>query len=180
MEKEPKFEKTIDPDKEARIKDMERRTGGTTDKLGLHIDEGIKEAVIGFNINDIPTSQSCEGHFHEKREGASYPWIEVYAPEPKGWKESEEKQREWTIENLKYRQKAMELLDEFYQCRQVPFDVRLSFANIGAFGGFRVRSAGGEIMPILSGEEQKEKLQTYRDEMNAFAKFLRDKFLNEA
>jgi hypothetical protein len=178
MEREPIIGENRISEKEARIKYMERRVDGTTDKLGLHIDDGIKEAVIGFNINDIPTSQSCEGHIQERREGASYPWVEVYTPEPEGWKESDEKQREWTIENLKHRQKAMELLDEFYQDRQVPFDVRLSFANIGAFGAFRVRSAGGEIMPILSGEEQKEKLQIYRDEMNAFAKFLKDKFIN--
>ena len=176
MEREPKFEKIIDPEKEARIKKIEERVNEATDKLGMPIDEEIKEAVAWFNINKIPTSGSCEGHL--EKHGEFFPWVEVYPPAPKGCDKDEKKKEEWKMQNLKYRQKAMELLDEFYQDRQVSFDVRLSFANIGTFGGFRVRSVGGEIMSILSEKERKEKLQEYREEMNAFTRFLKDKFLN--
>ena len=173
----PKFEKKTESEKEARIKDVEKQVNEITDKLGEPIDPGIKEAVAGFNIWKIPISQSCEGHLH--KEGASFPWVEIYTPEPKGWKESEEKKREWTIENLKHRKRTMEMLDEFYQDREMPFDARLSFSNIGIYGGFRIQSTGAEIMPILSDKEQKEKLKLYRKEMNDFAKFLKDKYLKE-
>ncbi|MBT3730309.1 hypothetical protein HOE22_09985 [Candidatus Woesearchaeota archaeon] len=67
------------------------------------------------------------------------------------------------------------MLDEFYQDRKTPLDVVLSFRNIGAFGGFRVQSNGAEIMPVLSFEEQKNKLDFYRNEMKGFTEFLKNK-----
>jgi hypothetical protein len=36
------------------------------DKLGRHIDPGIKETVASFMINGFPTSGSCEGHLEER------------------------------------------------------------------------------------------------------------------
>ena len=156
-----------------------------TDRLGLGIDEKIKESVAAFLVHEFTTSQSCEGHTgEEKKHGASFPWVEVYAPEPKGWKETKgekKKQldREWTIENLKQQQKMMDFFAEFYQGRETPFDTRLVFDHIGAFGGFRVQSFGAEMMKLLPPEEQLKKLELYRKEMEDFTNFLKSKHFSK-
>lgn len=151
-----------------------------TDKLGLGVDEKIKEAVIAFRVHEFPTCQSCEGHLGEKEEhGEPFPWVHMLTPEPKGWRQSEEKKREWTIENLKQQQKMMDYLAEFYKDRETLFDARLTFKNVGAFGGFRVQSFGSEMMELLSSKEQKSKLELYRKEMDNFAQFLKDKHFSK-
>lgn len=42
------------------------------DGIGCPLDEGIKEVVIGLNILDITTCQSCEGHLDW---GSPFPWV---------------------------------------------------------------------------------------------------------
>lgn len=153
-----------------------------TDRLGKGVDEKIKEAVAIFLVHEFTTSGSCEGHIDKKGDdeyGLPFPWVEVYASEPEGWKESEEKKQEWIIENLKQQQKMMGFLEEFYQERKTPFDARLTFDKIGAFGGFRVQSFGAEMMALLTPEERKQKLELYRKEMNDFTKFLKDKYFSK-
>lgn len=156
-----------------------------TDRLGLGIDEKIKETVTAFRVYGFTTSQSCEGHTgKEEKHGASFPWVEVYVLEPKGWKEakSEKKKeldREWTVKNLEQQQKMMGFLAEFYQERETPFDARLIFDRIGAFGGFRVQSFGAEMMRLLLPEEQLKKLEIYRKEMNDFTGFLKSKHFSK-
>jgi len=146
------------------------------DGLDLGIDQGIKQSVVAFRAYDFPTSQSCEGHL-EGEHGNPYPWVEVYAPEPEDWQENEEKQKEWTIENLKQQQRMMGLLSEFYQNRDIPFDARLAFDKVGAFGGFRVQSMGAETMRLLTKEELENRHQLYRKEMQDFTAFLKEEFL---
>lgn len=156
-----------------------------TDGLGLDLDEKIKEPVAAFLIHEFTTSQSCEGHVgEEEKHGLSFPWIEIYAPEPKGWREvtgEKKKQldREWKIENLKQQEKMMGFFAEFYQGRETPFDARLTFAGIGAFSGFRVQSFGVEMMKLLPLEKQLKKLELYRKEMNDFTNFLKSKYFSK-
>lgn len=160
-----------------------KETDEIKDDLNLGIDEGIKEAVTAFRIYEFPTSQSCEGHLNGKN-GEPFPWVQIYAKQPKEWKDSEGQEKEeleknWTIENLKQQQKMMNCLAEFYEGRETSFDARLVFSNIGAFGGFRVQSFGAETMKLLSPEEQGGKLRLYRKEMDAFANYLKSKFLGQ-
>lgn len=54
-----------------------------TDIVGHKIDEGIKETVVAFDINDLPTHNSCEGHIDH---GFPYPFVEVTAGEEPRWK----------------------------------------------------------------------------------------------
>ena len=156
-----------------------------TDRLGLGIDEKIKESVTAFQVHKFTTSQSCEGHTgKEEKHGASFPWVEVYAPEPKGWRDAKgekkkELDREWTVKNLEQQQKMMDYFAEFYQGRETPFDARLTFDRIGAFGGFRVQSFGAEMMKLLPSEEQVQKLELYRKEMDDFTKFLKDRHFSK-
>ncbi|MEK7586606.1 MAG: hypothetical protein AAB453_01925 [Patescibacteria group bacterium] len=149
------------------------------DSLGKGVDEKIKKTVAIFLAHEFTTSGSCEGHTIKDGEteyGLPFPWVEVYAPEPEGWKESEEKQQEWMIENLSQQKKMMSFLEEFYKERTTPFDARLTFEGIGAYGGFRVQSFGAEILAILTTEEQKLKLELYRNELDDFTEFLKDKY----
>lgn len=63
------------------------------DALGKGIDEGIKETVIAFSVNGIPTSQSCEGHLGgESDHGYPAPWITVKALNKPKWRHENEEQ----------------------------------------------------------------------------------------
>lgn len=48
------------------------------DRLGLGIDEGIRETVIAFNLSGIQTDSSCEGHLGS---GLLFPWVGFSAPD---------------------------------------------------------------------------------------------------
>lgn len=146
------------------------------DALGKGVDEGIKEAVIALRACGFTTDQSCEGHIGKDDHGLSFPWVQIYAPEPESWQESEQKKEEWIVENLKQQKKLMDLFEEFYQNRETPFESRLTFAAVGDFGGFRLQSFGAELTRLLSLAEKGAKLELYRKEMNEFAEFLKKKF----
>jgi hypothetical protein len=158
----------------------------TADRLGLGVDEKIKESVVAFMAHGFTTSASCEGHLVEpgKREhGLPFPWVDIYAPEPEGWRDSQgDKQeslnQEWRVKNFEQQKKMMKFFEEFYTNRETPFDARLSFRNIGIYGGFRVQSFGAEMTSILTPEEKKEKLNLYQEEMKDFTLFLKNKFLS--
>lgn len=157
------------------------------DRLGKGVDEKIKESVAAFLIHEFTTSGSCEGHMAEEGEhqhGLPYPWVKVYAPEPEGWRKAkgEEKERldqEWRIKNFKQQKKMMGFLEEFYNGRKTPFDARLAFYRMGAFGVFRVQSFGAEMTAILTPEERKQKLALYQKEMADFTNFLKSKHFSK-
>lgn len=179
----------IKSEKEVLWEQKRKEVNEVIDGLGKGIDENIKDDVASFMIHEFPTSGSCEGHPKEKgkketEHGLPYPWIEVYVPEPKGWEKSKGKKREkleaqWTRENLIQQQKMMDFLEEFYKSRETQFDARLTFENIGIFGGFRVKSFGAELIKILPDNEQKEKYILYKKEMDEFTEFLKKKFFEE-
>ncbi|NTV22698.1 MAG: hypothetical protein HGB03_04035 [Candidatus Yonathbacteria bacterium] len=155
-----------------------------TDRLGFGVEAGIKDTVTAFRAYEFTTSQSCEGHEEtDGTQGELFPWVEICAPEPEHFDDSEggmrkELEHQWTIENLQQRQNMTNLLSVFYSQRETPFDARLTFDRIGAFGSFRVQSFGATIIPLLSQEEQHEKLTLYRKEMSDFTDFLKNEFLN--
>lgn len=45
-----------------------------TDALGMPIDSGIFDTIVGLNANGYDTSASCEGHLDW---GLPYPWVEI-------------------------------------------------------------------------------------------------------
>ncbi|MGH7799935.1 MAG: hypothetical protein ACREOW_04800 [Thermodesulfobacteriota bacterium] len=147
-----------------------------TDRLGKEIDEGIKETVIALRAIGFPTSQSCEGHTVR---GLPYPWVDITAPtECTLWWSAPtpgyEKRQE--LANLKLEQRMVELLAEFYENRQTPFDARLSFVFIRK--AFRVQSIGGRTLSLLSPEEKEMKIGIYKKEMEDFARFLKQKYFS--
>ncbi|HEY1351171.1 MAG TPA: hypothetical protein VGF67_16245 [Ktedonobacteraceae bacterium] len=116
-----------------------------TDKLGKEIDRGIFETVVALNLLGVSTIASCEGHLNW---GVPYPWIDIEA----------------TIEQ-KYL--LHQYLARFYEGRQANFD------SILMFHGYRMRSAGGAFSPLLSPEEQEQKLKEYQAEMTEFTAFMK-------
>ncbi len=167
----------IEAEREQKWAEIRQGVEKITDKLGKGIDEGIKESVTSLLAHEFPTSQSCAGHIGER--GASSPWVEIYVPGPKGWKEDEEKQQEWTAENLKQQKRMIDFLAEFYQDRKTSFDARINFRYIGVFGGFRIQSMGSDIMSLWAPEEQKRKSEDYRKEMSDFTDFLKKLFFEK-
>ena len=80
----------------------------TVDRIGEGIDENIKETVVAFRMNKLPTSASCEGH--EER-SACAPWVDIETPdEPEYRVEGEEQIRQEIAE--KYGITAQQLSKE--------------------------------------------------------------------
>lgn len=76
-----KFEQTTKGEKYKHWEQKRKQIEQITDATGRGIDNGIKETVIAFNVNEIFTSQSCEGHSEVEGGHRSWPWVEVSAPD---------------------------------------------------------------------------------------------------
>jgi hypothetical protein len=177
-------QKQVELEKEKSWEEIVARVNQIVDGRGMGVDEGIKETVAVFLVHGFTTISSCEGHLTkegEEERGLPYPWVEVYAPEPEGWKDAEGKEKErleqeWRIKNFEQQRKMMGFLEEFYKERETPFDARLVFDRVGELGGFRVQSFGAQMTAILSPEEKKRKLLLYQKEMKDFTEFLKNKY----
>src|SRR3712207_1504419 len=62
--------------KEQRWQQSAAEVNRITDRLGMPIDEGIKETVVALNVLGINTVASCEGHFDR---GTGAPWVAIGA-----------------------------------------------------------------------------------------------------
>jgi hypothetical protein len=57
-----------------------RDVAALTDRLGLPVDPGIRDAVAALNLAGFPTTQSCEGHVNAAGHGLPSPWVELDLP----------------------------------------------------------------------------------------------------
>ncbi len=64
-------------EKNLKLEEIRQEVENIGDRLGRPIDEGIREAVVMFKANELPTSDSCEGHVER---GLPVPYVEVSAP----------------------------------------------------------------------------------------------------
>lgn len=161
----------------------------TTDTLGLPIDAGIKDVVIALNAVGLSTSSSCEGHLDW---GRPYPWVEI---EKEALTEEMFRQldsrKPGSIEdifeqfpniaalrdaNVRCWHKALDLLTEFYQLRDVPESRRIITCSRGVYGAFEIIPQGGEVQVVLSPIERRGNLVGFQTEMQAFADFLKNRF----
>ena len=111
-------------------------------------------------------------------------WVEAVKELSKN--DETEEYKNWYKKNKDLMEKAEDLLNEFYANREVESSVKLQIRKEAE--GFRVHNGGEDYVPIvehrkkLSKEEEKAlatRIVKYRVEMNDFAKFLKDKFLEE-
>lgn len=70
-------EKAENQEKNSKLEKIRREIENIKDRLGRPIDEGIRETVVMFKANGLPTSDSCEGHIER---GMPVPYVEVSAP----------------------------------------------------------------------------------------------------
>lgn len=167
--------------KEKQLQNARQEIDQIADKLGLGIENGIKETVSVLRAMNFSTSSSCAGHTENDK--YSPPYIEFYSPAPLGWKDDKMKKVLWKQENIKQVAKLEQFLNEFYINRKSPPDAKLQLENIGMFGGFRLENLGGryytrEQISKLTKEEIIYKIKLYQKEMSNFTNFLEDIFLN--
>lgn len=63
--------------KDLKLEAIRRDVDSIADRLGRTVDTHIKEVVVMFNANGLPTSSSCEGHVER---GLLAPYVEISAP----------------------------------------------------------------------------------------------------
>lgn len=175
-------------EKHRRWDEAAERVEQIVDRLGQHLDDGIKEGVIALNVHEINTTGSCEGHLDR---GAAAPWIDIQAKISKeeearyrelldGGEPSREEFRELRgiieLRNLEEQRKLIPHLDDFYKDRDAPFDRRLILEN-PALG--RLESQGARFQKLEEEKTKKERLEEYQAEMNAFAAFLKERYFAE-
>jgi len=122
---------------------IEIKVNSITDRLGLGIDNGIKESIIALQALGFVTRASCEGHADR---GPAAPWISIGEKVPREIlirkresigilnDDDAEKIRFVTKKNLKGQIRLMQFLDEFYEERKVSYDVRLILEEFGIYG----------------------------------------------
>ncbi len=158
------------------------------DKIGMPVDEGIKELLIGLWLQQIPTESSCEGHSDDD----AFPYVHIgFTPqldEVNNIKElipvhellkkfpylDKAKKR-----NLKIQLKLINLLSEYYKEHYVTEDERLTLTKIGFYGDVRLESQGTLIRSILTKKEKVEKINIYQAEMQSFGIFLKEKYFSK-
>ncbi len=64
-------------EKSLKLEEIRHEVENIGDRIGKPIDEGIKETVVMFKANGLPTSDSCEGHIERS---LPVPYVEVSAP----------------------------------------------------------------------------------------------------
>jgi hypothetical protein len=147
----------------------------TTDRLGKPIDKGIRNTVCALIYHSFPTEASCQGH---KSWGRSYPWVKVGFPEPganrndprKLYGSAKEKEA-WVKRNFQLVPRMEKLIEEFYQKRRVEPHVMIVPWTYH-FGTFELKSIGAATLPAYSKSEISKRSKKYKDEMQAFTKFL--------
>lgn len=88
----------------------------------------------------------------------------------------------WRKESKKLRDKIRSLVDEFYQERKADSQTEIKVEDIGGSGTFRIHNGGRDynlVERMKDGQKKglDERLTKYREEMQAFGNFLKNKFL---
>lgn len=159
-----------------------------TDKLGPAIDSGVTETVAALNLLGVNTVGSCEGHMQNST-GAPYidvggkkstslleRFIEMYYKEGITQKTNNLKTQIEQI-NLPEQTKIMDLLESFYEGREVSYGKRLTIRELG-FGASRIESEGAILQKIVTPELKQQRLAEYQAEMRTFTIFLKDRYLS--
>lgn len=155
-------------DKKALV-DWQAKLAKTTDALGKPIDEGIFDTVVYLNALGWHTSQSCAGHGDW---GELAPWVEIepiYNQDPK-WLQVKANQDRVEKENLELHYRFINLLDQFYQTKRVPYLTTL--VTDVAYYSFRLQNVGLARQKTASKKERLVQLALYQTEMRRFTRWL--------
>jgi hypothetical protein len=170
------------------------------DALGKKIDPGIRKTVVALNVIGLPPQMSCEGHLDR---GCPHPWIDIGEPdEPEryksGTKQETDEYKKWRATNKELRGMAEKLLEEFYSGRKVAEEKKIDIED-AAGGRFRLQNGANlflgekeygikkkKISKLAKDltDAERERLKTeylpaLQTEMDAFAEFMKNKFLED-
>lgn len=184
--------------KEQSWQEVASRFARVVDGVGCSIDDGILETVIALNVLGITTLASCEGHLDH---GLAAPWIDVGNPQAKPLArsayqklnavqqvpQSERQARREEAEEARLlakrlhwveHQKVSHYLDLFYGQHHAPLEARLILSHAEWSGIARLESHGASVQDVLAEDERAAKLLEYRQEMDAFADFLKSVYFD--
>ena len=142
-----------------------------------------KERFIGQKKIEYRIAEKYDISVEEVQKGKNY---NAYAEAVKEYSQNNEtpEYKQWRDKTQKLKEKAINLLEEFYQEREVDSAIRLQISQ-GGEGEFRVHNGGEDYKSapkILSDAQKQElikRLVKYQEEMKQFAEFLRDKYFAE-
>lgn len=176
-----------------------------TDGIGKTIDAGIKETVIALKVNGFATIASCEGHLDH---GLPFPWVDIASPvteqnlsNPRYQELAKKYARERIGEdekneliklieaqiaaNLIEHQRLKKLLDAFYETEKKHPSALTLIKGIWNYSRLQTCRFPDmnmiEIKQYLSRftpEENAQNLYTFRDELQRFTEFLKNKYFN--
>ena len=147
------------------------------DEIGGEMEEGIIETVAAFNVFNIPTSQSCEGHTDW---GIPAPWVMMQA--------EDESAEDFKEKNENYRKAVESLVKNYYEeiRGSIPVALQIKLVDIGDESILRLYIGSEEDYNLetetLSDQQRSElaeRLSEYREEMKKFTNFIKSKYLKE-
>lgn len=151
-----------------------------TDKLGTPLDKKIIVLVSILNLHSFTTTGSCAGHSDGRT-----PWVDICSKaaveqyqKPDGFTKNISVSKRISLENLREGKRLQDLLDEFYQKKNLDRKVMLTIEPIGNNGLGGIRLAPSDISASRY-EKHRERLNRYRSELDDFANFLIEKFNHE-
>lgn len=170
-----------------------------SDGHGTPIEHAVFEAVVALNALGLKTHQSCEGHLDH---GTCGPWImvvnvearELYRQAGDAMEQAQQKAYSSTEQRALYARyhalkgqadaliavdhaKLLLYLRDFYELHPtVSHDCRLT-AYSRVAGYVHLECLGTRIQPARTEEEKACWLQVYREEMQAFAAFLKQLYV---
>ncbi len=181
------IENPLSSEKEKMWQEKAAEVKQITDKLGLKIDEGIKDTVTSFQLFGINTTSSHEG----KIDRYPIPYIDVESNNISDLEEKlntltsdheseiENLENEIMRRNLEERKKIIPLLEEFYKNRDVSYEARIGIQSL-ARGWSRIQSQGADFQTVEDDKNIKRKrLEQFQEEMKEFTEFLKEKFFRE-
>lgn len=180
----PESPETVNP-KQKKWQETLEALDHVVDKLGRHVDPGIKETVAALNCLAFETDGSCEGHEETKSKA---PWVDLPLI-PKEFRDRMKVEgvaakeqgadlggllQEGKAKMIEEAERLMKLLDEFYSQRRTPSEKRLILRFFP--DSARLHNQGGAIQELRAPALQRRKLREFQDEMAAFAQFMKEKF----
>lgn len=165
------------------------------DALGKSVDPGIADAVTSILALGFPTEGSCEGHVGH---GSKTPWIDIgtnlpatyiklferdglphKSGKPPHVADVFEKYPELATmrnTNVCIQKRLRTLLTAFYTTYSSPSNSQLILKVKGCYGVMRLIDEGFTMQETRSKKQQAAMLRMYQQEMQAFARFLKQRF----
>lgn len=165
-------------DRERIWADLLARARATTDCVGTPIDEGILETVVGLWAHDFKTHSSCAGHEDQ------WPFVHIAVISDEDMEtlgddgiDASPPLNEYARAALVEQERVLALLAAFYRDRRASQAATIVAADRPSGYGFSLQSQGGPLVWLREGTGREGLVSELRDEMTAFGRFLRERYM---